>query len=71
MNSHNSRMQCFCLVIKYVCFNDSIRLAAYTAAEENAKLVNNISTSLEASNIEEEDDDYDEDEETILVSLHF
>ena len=48
-----------------------IRLAASIAVEENAKSVNNASTSLGASTIEEEDDDYDEDEEMILVSLHF
>jgi len=48
-----------------------IRLAAFIALEENDKLVNNASTSVGASTLEEEDVDYDEDEEMILVSLYF
>jgi len=48
-----------------------IRLAASIALEENDKLVNNASTSVAASTVEEEEVDYDEDEEMILVSLYF
>ncbi|XP_061337655.1 DNA repair protein UVH3 [Gastrolobium bilobum] len=45
-------------------------LAASIAVEENVMLVNNASTSLGASTIEEEDGDYDEDEEMILPAMH-
>jgi len=48
-----------------------IRLAASIALEENDKLVNNALTSVGASTVEEEEVDYDEDEEMILVSLYF
>ncbi|XP_027929634.1 DNA repair protein UVH3 isoform X2 [Vigna unguiculata] len=45
-------------------------LAAFIALEENDKLVNNASTSVGASTLEEEDVDYDEDEEMILPAVH-
>ncbi|CAL0318694.1 unnamed protein product [Lupinus luteus] len=45
-------------------------LAASIAAEENARLLNNTSVSLEASTIEEEDGGYNEDEEMILPPMH-
>lgn len=59
------------LIVYQVCFDDSIRLAACIDMEENAKLVNNASNSsfLGDSTIKENDDNYDEDEEMILVSL--
>ncbi|XP_052728324.1 DNA repair protein UVH3 isoform X8 [Vigna angularis] len=45
-------------------------LAASIALEENEKLVNNASTSVGASTIEEDEVDYDEDEEMILPAMH-
>ncbi|XP_068485187.1 DNA repair protein UVH3 isoform X2 [Phaseolus vulgaris] len=45
-------------------------LAASIALEENDKLVNNASTSVAASTVEEEEVDYDEDEEMILPAMH-
>ncbi|KAH1162102.1 hypothetical protein GLYMA_01G077200v4 [Glycine max] len=45
-------------------------LAASIAMEENEELVNNTSTSVGASAIEEEEVDYDEDEEMILPAMH-
>lgn len=59
------------MFIGHACFDGSIRLAASIAMEENEELVNNTSTSVGASAIEEEEVDYDEDEEMILVSLYF
>ncbi|KAE9605090.1 hypothetical protein Lal_00036859 [Lupinus albus] len=45
-------------------------LAASIAVEENTRLVNNTSVSLEPSTIEEEDGGYNEDEEMILPPMH-
>ncbi|KAL2320099.1 hypothetical protein Fmac_029068 [Flemingia macrophylla] len=45
-------------------------LAASIAVDEHEELVNNASTSVGASTIEEEEDDYDEDEEMILPAMH-
>ncbi|XP_057720536.1 DNA repair protein UVH3 isoform X1 [Arachis stenosperma] len=45
-------------------------LAASIAAEGIAKSMSNASTFFEASAIEEEDGDYDEDEEMILPAMH-
>lgn len=67
MKSYNFKIVVF-LVVCQVCFDDPIRLAASIDSEENAKLVNNLSSSLEGSTNKEEDGDYDEDEEMILVS---
>jgi len=57
--------------ISYLLVLMGIRLAASIALEENDKLVNNALTSVGASTVEEEEVDYDEDEEMILVSLYF
>lgn len=70
MKSYNFNIVVF-LVVYQVCFDDPIRLAASIDAEENAKLVNNLSSSLECSTNKEEDGDYDEYEEMILVSFYF
>ncbi|XP_057437283.1 DNA repair protein UVH3 isoform X2 [Lotus japonicus] len=45
-------------------------LAATIAMEENSNLVNNVSTSLGASTIEDEDGDYGDDEEMILPAMY-
>lgn len=71
MKSYNFKIVVVFWVVYQVCFNDPIRLAASIDAEENAKLVSNVSSSLEDSTNKEEDGDYDEDEEMILVSLYF